>query len=89
MKLFRDVHIIISYGRGRDRKPLRTGAGFVQRINEKSLGLGYRRAALAHGHTHEDDKDDRWPWVCQWIICFSATAVYHPTCDDGFFVAAP
>jgi hypothetical protein len=46
MKLVRDAHVIIGYGRKRDWNTLRTGARSVQRINERSPGLGYRRAAV-------------------------------------------
>jgi hypothetical protein len=46
MKFLRDDQIIIADGRKRDWNSLRTGAGSVQRINERSLVLGYRRAAV-------------------------------------------
>jgi hypothetical protein len=46
MKLLRDNQIIIAYRRKRDWNSLRIGAGSVQRINERSLVLGYRRAAV-------------------------------------------
>jgi hypothetical protein len=45
MKLLRDTQINFVDGRARDWDASRTGIGPMQRINERSLGLGYRRTA--------------------------------------------
>lgn len=46
MKLLRDAQIEFVDGRKGDWNALRTDTGSVQRINERSLGHGYRRTAL-------------------------------------------